>query len=167
MSLDEYYEQHVSEPEPESGEVTWLSIAIHQDVQHTCQMCHKNVAWHVDTITRHLADEHDTSPAEYSRQFMSGYKFNKEAVTHMLDVTNWADKNTWECRAEGCGLVLPSRVKLVLHIRRSHTLTALEYFRKYKDSLTTDTQHTCQVNIDASCERNIYLLEHLGTAHLF
>ena len=63
----------------------------------------------------------------------------------MLDVTNWADKNTWVCRAAGCGLVLPSRVKLVLHIRRSHALTALEYFREHKDSLTTDIQHTCQV----------------------
>ena len=63
----------------------------------------------------------------------------------MLDVTNWADKNTWVCRAAGCGLVLPSRVKLVLHMRRSHALTALEYFREHKDSLTTDIQHTCQV----------------------
>ena len=64
---------------------------------------------------------------------------------HMLDVTNWADKNTWKCMADDCKLELPSRVKLVLHIRRSHDMTALEYFRKYKDSLITETQHTCQV----------------------
>ena len=64
----------------------------------------------------------------------------------MLDVTNWADKNTWVCRAAGCGLVLPSRVKLVLHMRRSHALTALEYFREHKDSLTTDKYHKCQVD---------------------
>ena len=63
----------------------------------------------------------------------------------MLDVTNWADKNTWQCMAENCNLILPSRVKLVLHIRRSHDMTALEYFRKHKDSLTTEVQHTCQV----------------------
>ena len=27
---------------------------------------------------------------------MPGYRFNKAATVHMLDVTNWADKNRWE-----------------------------------------------------------------------
>ena len=85
------------------------------------------------------------TPGEYQTTYMAGYKFNKEATSHMLDVTNWADKNTWVCKADTCNLVLPSRVKLVLHIRRSHTMTALEYFRKHKDSLITEVQHTCQV----------------------
>lgn len=71
--------------------------------------------------------------------------FVLQATSHMLDVTNWADKNTWICQADTCHMELSSRVKLVLHIRRSHTMTALEYFRQHKDSLTTDIQHTCQV----------------------
>ena len=34
-----------------------------------------------------------------------------------------------------------------------HTLTALEYFREHKDSLTTDKYHKCQVKVcDNRCQ---------------
>ena len=132
-------------------------------------------------IISHLADKHGTTASEYQLQHMAEYKFNQEATSHMLDVTNWADKNTWICQADACNLVLSSRVKLVLHIRRSHTMTALEYFRQHKDSLTTDVQHTCQVQIFSQhasqiismiqlCTTKIlwdsyYLREHLRIKH--
>ena len=78
---------------------------------------------------------------------MTAYKFNKAATAHMSDDSNWSDKNKWECKVEGGRVPLASRVKLVLHIQRVHTLTALEYFRAHKDSLQTDKQHTCQVHL--------------------
>ena len=56
-----------------TGEVTWLSIAIHQDVQHTCQVCHQNVQWRADTITDHL-HTHQLSPSQYWAANMPGYR---------------------------------------------------------------------------------------------
>ena len=144
LSLEEYYQQHYLSHQPGWGQDKWLSIAIHGDVQHTCQICHENIQWQPDIIRDHLAT-HGTNTQEYQTVRMPGYRFNKAATVHMLDVTNWADRNRWECRAEGCSSHLNSRVKLVLHIRRAHTITALEYFREHKDSLVTHTHHTCQV----------------------
>ena len=45
-----------------------------QDVQHTCQICHENVVWHADTITRHLEAAHNITTAEYAAAHMATYK---------------------------------------------------------------------------------------------
>ena len=95
-------------------------------------------------MTSHL-DTHNLTPELYQEQHMAEYQFSKAATAHMSKDSNWADKNKWECKVEGCSAPLASRVKLVLHIQRVHSLTALEYFRAHKDSLQTDQQHTCQV----------------------
>ena len=71
----------------------------------------------------------------------------------------------WECRADECKTVLQSRVKLVLHIRRAHSRTALEYFRQHKDSLTTEIQHTCQLCATSILWDSYYLREHLRIKH--
>ena len=110
------------------------------------QVCHQNIPWNSDKITAHLAT-HNLTPDLYKQHCMTAYKFNKAATAHMSDDSNWSDKNKWECKVEGCRVPLASRVKLVLHIQRVHTLTALEYFRAHKDSLQTDKQHTCQVQL--------------------
>ena len=51
----------------------WLNIAVHQDVQHTCQVCHQNVQWRADTITDHL-HTHQLSPSQYWAANMPGYR---------------------------------------------------------------------------------------------
>lgn len=83
----------------------------------------------------------------------------------MSNDSNWSDKNKWECKVEGCRETLASRVKLVLHIQRVHTLTALEYFRAHKDSLQTDKQHTCQLCCAKILWDSYYLREHLRIKH--
>merc|ERR1719458_1354097 len=93
-----------------------MEKAIHSNVIHTCQICHTNVAWNSDDLTSHLQSHGYTS-----------------------------DKYKFECKVEGCSEKLTSRVRLVLHIQKVHTLTALEYFREHKDSLTTDKYHKCQL----------------------
>ena len=61
-------------PPAETRAPTWLSIAVHQDVQHTCQICSENVVWHADTITRHLEAAHNITTAEYAAAHMATYK---------------------------------------------------------------------------------------------
>merc|ERR1711990_917279 len=114
------------------------------NVIHTCQICHKNVAWNSDDLTSHLKS-HGYTSEKYKAEFMAAYRFNSEATLHMTDDSNWSDQNKFECKVEGCSEKLTSRVRLVLHIQKVHTLTALEYFREHKDSLTTDKYHKCQL----------------------
>eukprot|EP00090_Calanus_glacialis_P045694 TRINITY_DN8651_c0_g1_i1.p1 TRINITY_DN8651_c0_g1~~TRINITY_DN8651_c0_g1_i1.p1 ORF type:complete len:1419 (-),score=222.67 TRINITY_DN8651_c0_g1_i1:288-4544(-) len=162
LSLDGYYQNFVlSSIKPPSD---WLNIAIHKNVIHTCQVCHQNIPWNSDKITAHLAT-HNLTADLYKQHCMTAYKFNKAATAHMSDDSNWSDKNKWECKVEGCRVPLASRVKLVLHIQRVHTLTALEYFRAHKDSLQTDKQHTCQLCCANILWDSYYLREHLRIKH--
>jgi len=162
LSLDGYYQNFVlSTVEPPTD---WMNIAIHKNVIHTCQICHQNVPWNSDKITAHLTT-HNITADLYKQHCMTMYKFNKAATTHMSNDSNWSDKNNWECKVEGCRVPLASRVKLVLHIQRVHTLTALEYFRAHKDSLQTDKQHKCQLCCSEILWDSYYLREHLRIKH--
>ena len=97
----------------------WMDKAIHKNVIHTCQICHKNVAWNSEDLTEHLASHSYTSD-KYKAEFMAGYRFNTDATRHMTDDNNWSDKNIFECKWEGCKDKLTSRVRLVLHIQKVH-----------------------------------------------
>ena len=159
LSLEGYYQNFIASPIKQPTD--WLNIAIHKNVIHTCQVnklerrkyfdilnqvCHQNIPWNSDKITAHL-ETHNLTPDVYKQHCMATYKFNKAATAHMSNDSNWSDKNKWDCKVEGCRETIASRVKLVLHIQRVHSLTALEYFRAHKDSLQTDKQHTCQVHL--------------------
>ena len=136
--------------------------------------------WTADSLTSHLSSQHQISPDQYRQDHMPGYRFNQAATSHMMDVTNWADKNRlyvglsmvcctvvcrWECGVAGCGETLHSRVKLVLHVRRAHDLTALNYFREHKESLASGVQHACQLCAASILWDSYYLREHLRIKH--
>jgi len=162
MSLESYHTDYILTNK--RMDTNWMEKAIHSNVIHTCQICHTNVAWNKDDLTAHLKS-HDYTSEKYKAEFMATYRFNNEATMHMTDDSNWSDQNRFECKVEGCNEKLTSRVRLVLHIQKVHTLTALEYFREHKDSLTTDKYHKCQLCCAKILWDSYYLRDHLRVKH--
>merc|ERR1712130_1051075 len=78
-----------------------------------------------DDLTSHLKS-HGYTSEKYKAEFMAAYRFNSEATLHMTDDSNWSDQNKFDCKVEGCSEKLTSRVRLVLHIQKVHTRTALQ-----------------------------------------
>jgi hypothetical protein len=118
LSLENYHTDYILTNK--RSPLDWMDKAIHNNVIHTCQICHKNVAWSREDLTAHL-NGHDYTSEKYKVEFMAVYRFNSEATMHMTDDNNWSDKNIFECKVEGCNDKLTSRVRLVLHIQKVRT----------------------------------------------
>ena len=115
MTLESYHTDYILTNK--RADLNWMEKAIHSNVIHTCQICHKNVAWNSDDLTSHLKS-HGYTSEKYKAEFMAAYRFNSEATLHMTDDSNWSDQNKFECKVEGCSEKLTSRVRLVLHIQK-------------------------------------------------
>lgn len=115
MTLESYYKDYIlTGTQPNKD---WTDKPIHDNVIHTCQICHTNVAWNRADLTGHLAS-HGYSLEQYKTEYMPVYRFNSEATVHMTDDSQWADQNIYLCKVQGCGERLSSRVRLVLHIQK-------------------------------------------------